>query len=500
MLVPLAGGPREIRDFFTRAGFDHEQFKNNRALQDLPSRHRGNLPVLEAQLADPTPLNVLLRWFFLGLSQESESAAKLIPGPVTAQLLEAGALRREGGLLVPVVMLTPCDGGLFAADPVTTLESEDSAGMILWPNPSTRMLQMFTIRRPSGATLDLGTGCGILAVFAAYHSRHVVATDLNPRAAEFVRFNAWLNGVDNIEYLTGDTFQPVQGRTFDLIACNPPFFVTPSSGQMYCENSMELDGYCRDLVRAAPAYLNEGGFLQITFEWVQVSGQTWRERLAGWLKDSGCDAWILRSYVRSAESYAAERISRMMPFSAESASSRLAEWKSYYQDRNVEEIQGGVLAMRRRSGKNWLRIEEMPNMECPEPFGDDIEELFASQDRLETDQSVDQMLAWRPRLSEDTRLDQQSKVVQGRWQPVNTQFKRIGVLPSSLAADPQVADFVRQCDGSRTVSELADSLAASVKVDAAVVRQQCCAIVRKLVERRLVVINESRGTRFSSGA
>jgi methylase of polypeptide subunit release factors len=105
---------------------------------------------------------------------------------------------------------------------------------------------------------------------AAAFSRQVTTTDLNPRAEEFTAFNASLNGIDGVECLTGDTFETVKGRKFDLILANPPFFVTPSSGTMYCENSLELDKYCERVIREAPAFLNEGGYLQMVFEWVQM--------------------------------------------------------------------------------------------------------------------------------------------------------------------------------------------------------------------------------------
>jgi hypothetical protein len=316
----------------------------------------------------------------------------------------------------------------------------------------------------------------------------VVATDLNPRATEFAGFNVWLNGVKNVDCLTGDTFEPVQGRTFDLIVSNPPFFVTPSTDQIYCENSMELDGYCRELVRAAPRYLNEGGFLQITFEWVQVSGQSWQDRLAEWLKDTGCDAWALRSYARSGAAYASERIGGMMPYSPLTANRRFDEWMAYYRTRGVEEIHGGILALRRRSGKNWIRIEDVANLDCTQPFGESIVELFNNQDRLEADVSMDQMMAWKPRLPSDARIDQQLRLVEGEWKPFSMQLGRPGALPSSLALDSQVADFLRACDGDRTLYQLAQDLAAAVKVDPDQVRQQCCAVMRKLVERRLVLL------------
>ena len=372
MLTPLSANPKQLTEFFREAGFTHEQFQKNPTLRDLPSRRLGNLPDLLERTSEHTALHVLLRWFFLGVPLESESIAGLVPAPVVAQLLETGMLVRDGGRLTPKVMLTPCEGFLFAADPAGTLESPESSAMVLWPNQSTRLLQMFTIRRPSGATLDLGAGCGILAVLASGHSRQAVATDLNPRATEFARFNVWLNGVANVDFLTGDTFEPVEGCTFDLIMSNPPFFVTPSTGQIYCENSMELDGYCRDLIRAAPRYLNEGGFLQMTLEWVQVRGQAWQDRLNEWLEHTGCDAWVLRSFVRSGAAYAAERIGTMMPYSPLTANQVFDEWMAYYRARGVEEIHGGILVMRRRSGQNWIRIENVNGLECAEPFGEAI--------------------------------------------------------------------------------------------------------------------------------
>jgi len=488
MLTPLAASPRELRDFFREAGFTHEQFKCNPTLRDLPSRRFGNLPVLVEQTSQPTPLNVLLRSFFLGLPLESKAFNGLVPPQLISQMLDCGMLVREGDQLAATVMLTPCEDYLFAADVARTLESPDANDMVLWPNPSTRLLQMFSIRRPSQATLDLGAGCGILAILASAHSQRVVATDLNPRAVSFVEFNAWLNAVPNVECLTGDTFEPVKGRTFDLIMCNPPFFVTPYSGQIYCENSMELDGYCRRLVREAPGYLNENGYLQMTCEWVQMRGQAWQERLAEWFDEIGCDAWVLRSYVRDAAAYAAERIGRMMPWSPQTADDRFAEWMAYYTSRGVQEVHGGILAMRKRTGSNWLRIEEVASLDLTEPFGESILELFANQDALETHRSIEQMLAWKPRLAPDSRIEQHLQLVGGDWVPSSMQLRRPGGLPASLAVQPQVADFLKRCDGSLPLSELAKDLAATVKVDPAQVQEQCCSVVRKLVERRLVLV------------
>jgi methylase of polypeptide subunit release factors len=73
--------------------------------------------------------------------------------------------------------------------------------------------------------LDLGTGSGIGAIFAARRAAHVVATDLNPEAARCAQINALAQHLDHrIETRVGDLFAPVGNDRFDLILFNPPYF------------------------------------------------------------------------------------------------------------------------------------------------------------------------------------------------------------------------------------------------------------------------------------
>ena len=72
--------------------------------------------------------------------------------------------------------------------------------------------------------LDMGTGSGVCAVFAAKHARRVVAVDINPAAVRCAAINAHLNHLEHkIEVRLGDLFAAVAGERFDLILFNPPF-------------------------------------------------------------------------------------------------------------------------------------------------------------------------------------------------------------------------------------------------------------------------------------
>jgi release factor glutamine methyltransferase len=72
--------------------------------------------------------------------------------------------------------------------------------------------------------LDMGTGSGVGAVFAARCAKRVVAVDINPAAVRCARINAVLNHLeDKISVRHGDLFDPVLTERFDLVLFNPPF-------------------------------------------------------------------------------------------------------------------------------------------------------------------------------------------------------------------------------------------------------------------------------------
>lgn len=73
--------------------------------------------------------------------------------------------------------------------------------------------------------LDMGTGCGILAVLAAKRAKQVVAVDINPHAVRCARKNAEANKVaDKIDIRRGDLFRPIRkNEKFSLIMFNAPY-------------------------------------------------------------------------------------------------------------------------------------------------------------------------------------------------------------------------------------------------------------------------------------
>ncbi len=73
--------------------------------------------------------------------------------------------------------------------------------------------------------LDMGTGCGILAILAADKAQKVVAIDVNPQALRCTQMNAERNGVaERVETRLGNLFEPViVEERFNLVLFNAPY-------------------------------------------------------------------------------------------------------------------------------------------------------------------------------------------------------------------------------------------------------------------------------------
>jgi len=114
--------------------------------------------------------------------------------------------------------------------------------------------------------LDVGTGCGILAIIAARKAKRVVATDVNPHAVKCVRKNAKINGVNHkVEVRRGDLFQPIRkSEKFDVIIFNAPYLPTsPSEQRTWIERAWAGGPAGRQLIDQfiveAPHYLKQNG-------------------------------------------------------------------------------------------------------------------------------------------------------------------------------------------------------------------------------------------------
>lgn len=79
--------------------------------------------------------------------------------------------------------------------------------------------------------LDMGTGCGILAVLAGNTAKKVVGVDISERAVMNARINVTLNNMEKrVEIRLGDLWGALNpNERFSLILFNPPYLPIPKA-------------------------------------------------------------------------------------------------------------------------------------------------------------------------------------------------------------------------------------------------------------------------------
>jgi len=402
-------------------------------------------------------LDTLLRLFLLGVATPRDAAAVALGDELLEACAGWGLLESRGDAVLARVRLTPFRNLLLAVDQPAHPEIERRPDQVMGITGSTAVLANFTMRRRVRHTLDLGTGCGVQALLASAHSERVAATDCNPRALAFARFNAALNNLSNICFIQGDAFQPVRARTFDLIVVNPPFAISPWPRYLYRDSGEPGDQFCERLVRQAPAFLNEGGFFQMTLDWVERAGEDWKQRLSSWFEGSGCDAWLLRLDRETAASYANVWIRDTEPGDPNESGRLYEEWVRYFERERIEAISTGVIAMRRRSGRNWVRMDEAPGG-MQGPAGGWVELGFQLRDYLDTT-TDENLLDARLRVTPQVRLIEECRPQQQRWQPVATRIHLSAGLPWEGRLDARLRGLLARMDGRRPLRDLLVHLA-----------------------------------------
>ncbi len=197
----------------------NEFVKIDAALADGTERLRGvsDSPMLDAELLLARALDVP-RTYLVAHPEDSLD-------PAAVERFFSSVERRSDGL--PLAYIS----GEKEFWSMTLFVSPDT----LVPRPETEVLVQQALQRiPDGesfAVLDLGTGNGAIAMAIARERSNcrITATDISDAALAVARENANRHALPNIEFLSGDWTAPVAGRTFDLIASNPPYVPSADS-------------------------------------------------------------------------------------------------------------------------------------------------------------------------------------------------------------------------------------------------------------------------------
>jgi SAM-dependent methyltransferase len=472
-----------LRAVFKSAGFDDAAILKRLDIRDFPSLKGTDLPVLLNKTGSGSALDTLIRLFLIDVPC-TENTVRNSFGTLDIECLkDAGILSgTDDGMIEAGVKIIPHRGLYIAFDRPGILLTGLREKYVMGIGSSTLTLANITIRRQCRTVLDLGCGCGYHALLAASHSGKVFASDINSRALDFTRFNAALNGFDNIVCVEGNLFEPFAGEEFDLIITNPPFVISPEKRYIYRDGGLSGDELCRQIVRLAGNHLSEGGFLQMLCNWAEFEGTDWRETLSDWFENSGCDSWVIRSETRSIVTYASTWIKHTEKEDTLNFTERFEEWTRYYKGLGIGSIGAGIVNMQKSSaGKNWFRPDEAPEKMLG-PCGKNIEDGFKAFDYLFTADD-ETLLKTKFRLSEDARLERLSVPAPEGWADESIKLTLAKGLVYSGGIDPVMSNMLISCDGTKPLGELLTEVSSTVNVPIANLQQGFCNMIREMVAK-----------------
>ena len=479
--------PQRLRAALALAGFTYDAVAETLGpiAHDALGRNE-TTPGLRAT-GGGSPLETLIRLFLLQTPVELAAAEAALPGLLGPMVAE-GLVEQTVGEVAARMDVRPYATGELAGDRDLWLVSDLTPGLdgqlvrvgadhVLGISSASTSLAQLTLREPVERALDLGTGCGVQALHLAQHSGRVVATDVNARALWTARFNAELNEVaDRVDVRDGSFFEPVQEETFDLIATNPPFVISPATGERLVYRDSGLPGVrvVEDIVRNAPRHLTDGGWCQVLANWVISRDHPWDDRLASWLTDES-DAYVVQREVLDPAAYVELWLKDAGLHGAVDYLVRYDTWLSWFDEQGVEGIGFGWLNLRRR-GSERVGAPVREFLQWPydveQPIAPAIRDWAAASG---AEVGLDSRLLVRPDVQQETRG------APGAEDPGTIVLRRQRGLRRARQVDTVEAALVGACDGELTVGQILDAVAQLLDRDPESTRTAYLPTVRELV-------------------
>jgi SAM-dependent methyltransferase len=451
---------------------------------------RADLPLYLRRLAGPAPINTLIKLFVLDQWVEERAAQRALSPLDLDDVRALGLVELDEGRGVRArVRLSGYHDLVLAHDRFDEAQRTLGADHVLDVNPTSVTLAKLTVRRRVRSALDIGTGCGVLALLASRHADRVVATDTNERALNLASFNARLNGVDNVDWRLGSLFEPVAGSRFDLIVCNPPYVISPDTQYEFRDSGRRGDAMCREIARRLPRHLEDGGYASMLCNWTLARDEEWSAPLRRWVDGSGCDAWLLCSGTQDPLTYAA-----FWNRSADRAryEQALDRWVEHFSDLDVASIGLGAIILRRQSGgATWTRADRLPDGSI-DACDAQIQRVFRAEDYLASIRADAALLADAFVPSPDHRLLQTLALAAEGYGIVGTEIQLTAGFRTRGSVDAYTMQLLARCDGRRTLDHIVGELVQRGGPSRDEMATAATAIVRRLVAAGFLIPGEEK--------
>jgi hypothetical protein len=317
----------------------------------------------------------------------------------------------------------------------------------------------------------------------------VVATDLSERALAFARFTAALNEC-RWDVRPGSMLEPVAGERFELVVSNPPFVITPRSGEVplfeYRDGGAAGDAVVAGLVRSVGDHLEPGGIAQMLGNWEVPRGSAWTDRVGSWLAGTGLDAWVVQREVQDPAEYAEtwSRDGGHLPGTAD-FDAMYAAWLDDFASRDVESIGFGVVTLHRPATARPPFVDLMDERgPVPPAMGESVRVGLEARVWL-AEHSDDEVLDLPWRAAPDVREERHT--APGASDPSVIVARQGGGLGRVIRLSTVTAAYLSVADGALTPRQAAGAIAGILDLDPDETTGEVLTFVREAAKDGLLV-------------
>ena len=450
---------RALAERMQQAGYDEASLRRLLGTDEFCRVREGVKGSALRRAGEDTPLAHLGAFWFLGHAREAGLLEGLL-GNETLQVLRKLHLVEDGPRGVTArAHLFPCMGRLIFTD--LSAHAGDALQQVYWLGIDSLSLARSAPRTPVGRALDLCTGSGVQAIMNGAHASESWGVDINPRALEYCRINAILNGLESVSrFVQGSLYDPLPEGRFGLITANPPFVPTPRGDLALFRPGGETgEEITAGIVAGLAERLDVGGTLALVSQVPVMRNCHALDRVEQWL--GGAAGWGL-AYVTMSPMDRENMIAGHVPSRShfvvrlglkegdEAYRREFDSWLDCYERNGIVGVELAMTYVRRlEAGHGGWRAKW--NTPCPAgSISSWVETWLDAQDRFSP---WHEGWEWRPAPRNVRRLLVDARNSEGFV------FHAPTWCPAGLHLEAESAFLLAQVDGRKTAAELREAFA-----------------------------------------
>ncbi|GLZ38709.1 methyltransferase [Actinokineospora sp. NBRC 105648] len=484
-----------LHDSLLAVGYDADGVVAALGDQAHAALGRGEPEPARRATRDGSELGTLIRLFLVGDAQPRARVRTALSGVDLDEAVHSGLLVADGDEIRAGLDLRPYGDDQGSWWVLADLDSDHSGAPVgtdhvLGIGHASLSLARATLRRPVGSVLDLGTGCGVQALHASRHAARITATDLSERCLALASATFRLNGV-TVETARGSWFEPVAGRRFDQVVCNPPFVVGPPRvDYVYRDSGLAGDDASELVVRGLPGVLAPGGVGQLLASWLHRRGADWAERVTGWLPDEGVDAWFVQRDVAEPAMYVGTwlRDAGIDPRSAE-GSAKAGAWLDWFDENDVVGVGFGFVTLRATDSDTEVACEDLRHA-YDDPLGPEAGGWLDRVAWLRAHADPKRLLSTAFVVPPAVVLERVSEPGDGGWRELVRRLHRTDGPGWQQETDELVTALLAGCRGQLPLADLLGLLAGAHGLSADAVVAAALPVVTDLVTHGMLLPKE----------